>query len=148
MKPTFFLVAFTLLCFEASGQSLTFRELTDSLRRIDNSPFLLPKRFVLIQATGAEYLFIKNKGAANEETIHTDKGGFAYISNNVNYITTMLKQAKSKLRKIRTIRQVDQRNNGSSGTRYEFTDGKIAIAFVIFRNYGIVGFDFNHTDWH
>ena len=144
MRQVFFLIAFILLCIKAPCQSLTFHELTDSLKRIDDSAFLIPRGFVLVKHREMEFVFKKNENTSNEEGIYCEKGGFGYESKNVNYIKALLKQERPKLRRTRVIRQVDQNDSRLSGTRYEFTNGKMHISFVIFKNYGIIGIDFVH----
>lgn len=152
MKRTFFLIGCILLYFDAYSQSLSFVELKDSINHgyNSNSAYLASKGFILTPAkikVEAFSIFKKNEGTVNEEIVEYDKGGLAYESKDLHYINKLLKQVKAQYKLKRIMRQVDPHNNHASGTRYEFTTGKVAIAFIILKSHGVIGFDFIRPYW-
>ncbi|MFC0517388.1 hypothetical protein ACFFGT_24470 [Mucilaginibacter angelicae] len=152
MKRTLFLIGCILMCFDVYGQSLSFVELKDSINHGYNSDsaYLVSKGLILTPTkikVEAFSTFKKNEGKVNEEIVEYNKGGLAYESKDLYYINKLLKQVKAQYKLKRITLQLDPHNNHASGTRYEFTTGKIAIAFIRFKSYGIIGFDFVRPYW-
>jgi hypothetical protein len=143
MRRAFFLIAIILFCFKAPCQSLTLNELTDSLNRADNTKYLISKNFKLVLWVADEFEFKKNDNQTNEERVSSAKGWHMYITKDVNYVKTLLKQAsiKFKKRSIKSIRNANK-DGRIKAPWEEFTTGKSGISFALYADSAVVLVDF------
>ncbi len=113
--------------------------------RADNTSFLISKKFKLVFSLADEFKFKKNENQPNEERVSSGRGWLEYVSKDMAYIKTLLKQANTELKK-RNIKSIRKANNDGriKIPWHDFTTGKVAISFALLKDSAIIVLDFKH----
>jgi len=142
VKRLLFFIIFLLPAVNAFCQSLTMDEISAMVSRQDqdNKSFLESKGFVLCQdcmGEGARFGYEKNKGTPDEEHVVFYTNSFEFFSLNLKVINTLMDQAKTKYKLVKTSQQEDP-DDRKSLKSYWYADGNVGMSFIIFKSWGYI----------